>query len=365
MRASIMTGLNTLNYVEDATGEEPRAGEVQVRVRWCSACHSDLHVLDGTTPPAGPTILGHEASGVVHAVGLGVVSVEPGDHVVLSIIGPCGTCAQCIRGVPVACVNSGGRGGVFKDGSTRISHQGEQVTRAVRVGAYAEFTVVPEQSVVKIDRDVPLDLASIVGCSVQTGFGAIKNIAQVRAGESVGVIGLGAVGIAAVQAARIAGAVHIIAIDPLESRRELALKLGATTAFSPEHATVEAIREVAGETMLNAVVDTVTKPVTTNQALRSVGFRGRVVVVGVTPPGQDLGLKAADVVLTQKRVLGCYLGNCVPRLEIPQLIDLWRKGVLDLESMVTNRRPLHELDQAFDDLRVGIGLRTAVEVSPA
>lgn len=365
MRASIMSAPNTLDYVEDARVEDPRAGEVQVRVRWCSACHSDLHVLDGTTPPNGPVILGHEASGIVEAVGPGVQSVQPGDHVVLSIIGPCGTCVQCMRGVPVACVNSGGRGGVFKDGSTRISHQGQQVLRAVRVGAYAEFTVVPEQSVVKIDKDVPLDLASIVGCSVQTGFGAIRNIAEVRAGQSVGVIGLGAVGIAAIQAARIAGAVHIVAIDPLQSRRELALKLGATAAFSPEDATVEAIREVAGETLLDAVVDTVTKPVTTNQALRSVGFRGTVVVVGVTPPGQDLGLTAADVVLTQKRVLGCYLGNCIPRREIPLLIELWRKGVLDLESMVTNRRPLTELDQAFDDLRLGVGLRTAVEVSPA
>lgn len=362
-RASFLTEPHTLTFTEEAVCDDPQSGEVRVRVHWCSACHSDLHVLDADATPPPPVVLGHEASGIVDSVGDGVTSVAPGDHVVLSIIGPCGHCTPCMRGLPVACENSNGRGGTFADGSTRLTFQDKSAFRAVRVGGYSELTVVPEYSVVKIDKDVPLDLASVVGCSVQTGYGAIVNVADTRAGQSVGVIGLGAVGISAVQAARIAGAVQIVAVDPLQSRRELALKLGATIALSPEEATAERVGELTSRYLLDVVVDTVTKPSTTKQAIGMAGSGGTVVVVGVAPAGQSLGIDATDVVLSQKRVVGCYLGNCLPQRDIPLLLDLWRRGLLDLESMVTNRRPLEELTEAFDDLRAGVGLRTAVRVA--
>lgn len=364
-RASLLTAPRTLTFTEEAVCDEPRTGEIQVRVHWCSACHSDLHVLDADVIPPPPVALGHEASGVVEKIGKGVTAVEPGDHVVLSIIGPCGHCTYCMRGLPVACENTSGRGGTFPDGGTRLSFEGDQVFRAVRVGGYSELTVVPEYSVVKIEKDIPLDLASVVGCSVQTGYGAVVNVAGVRAGQSVGVIGLGAVGISAIQAARIAGALQIVAVDPLESRRALALKLGATIALSPEEATAERINELTSRYLLDVVVDTVSRSTTVAQAVEMIGSGGTVVVVGVTPPGSQLGVATGDVVITQKRIVGCYLGNCLPQRDIPTLLSLWRRGLLDLESMVTSRRPLEELSEAFDDLRAGDGLRTAVRVAGA
>ena len=364
MRAAIQTGPGVLTLVDDAEVEAPQPGEVLVRVHWCSVCHSDLHVLDGATPPPGPTILGHEAAGVVEEAGAGVTGLAVGDHVVLSMIGPCGTCEPCLVGAPVACVRAGGRGGIAADGRTRITRHGQQVQRALRVGGFAEMTVVRQEAAVKLPKELPLDLASVLGCSVQTGYGAVANIAGVRPGDSVAVVGLGAVGIAAVQAARIAGAATVIGIDPLESRRELAIRLGATSALPPGDATPDTVREIAGGRLLTTVVDTVTRPATVRQAVRLLGPRGTVVVVGVTPPDQELGVAAAEIVLSQKRIAGCYLGNCVPSRDIATLVRLWRRGLLDLRSMVTGRRPLTELTKAFDDLRDGTGLRTAVSVSP-
>jgi len=363
MRACLMTGVGVLTQVGDTEVEPPRDGEVLVAVRWCSACHSDLYALDGITPTRLPALLGHEAAGVVAAVGTGVDHLVAGDHVVLTMVGPCGTCPYCRRGVPMACQNSFGRGGVAADGGTRIVHGGQQVWRALRVGGFSEYTVVPHKAAVKIPADLPLDLASILGCSVLTGYGAIVNIARVQYGDSVVVVGLGAVGIAAVQAARIAGASHIVGIDPLPGRRELALKVGATKAFTPEAADVDAVREVTGSLLPDVAVDTVTRPATTRQAVQLVRPGGTVVVIGVAPPGQDLGLEALDVVLSQKRIAGCYLGNCVPERDITALVEHWRAGRLDLQSMVTGHRRLDELQQVFDDLRAGTGLRTAVQVS--
>ncbi|MFK0156645.1 alcohol dehydrogenase catalytic domain-containing protein [Streptomyces sp. NPDC090499] len=359
-----MTAPGVLTQVDDAEVEQPRDGEVLVRVRWCSACHSDLHALDGVTPAKVPAILGHEAAGIVEAVGASVDDLAVGDRVVLSMVGPCGECAYCMRGVPMSCPNSFGRGGVAADGGTRIVHGGEQVWRALRVGGFSEYTVVPRKAAVRVPAELPLDLASVLGCSVLTGYGAVVNIAQVQPGDSVAVIGLGAVGIAAIQAARIAGASHIVGVDPLTERRELALKVGATAVFAPEDATADLVRQTVGELLPDVTVDTVTKPVTTQQAVRLVRPGGTVVVIGVTPPGEQLALDAMDVILSQKRLAGCYLGNCVPERDISILVELWRGGKLDLDSMVTGRRSLDELGHAFDDLRAGIGLRTAVEVSP-
>lgn len=360
--ASIMVGPGHLEQVDDLVVEPPGPGEVSVRVHWCSACHSDLHAFDGLTPPPLPSVLGHEAAGVVERVGDGVEDLAVGDRVVLSMIGPCGTCTNCLRGAPIACLRSTGRGGVMADGSTRLSRDGQQVSRALRVGGFSDITVVQQAAAVRLPADIGLDVASILGCSVQTGYGAIVNIADVRPGGTVGVIGLGAVGIATVQMARIAGATHVVGIDPLESRRALAASLGATVTFAPDEATPQTVADAVGTGLLDAVVDTVTRAATTRQAVDLLGHKGVAVLVGVSGPGEPLGVGAADLVLSQKRLAGCYLGDCVPQRDIPVMIDLWRQGQLDLDAMVTSRRPLSELELAFADLREGTGLRTALQV---
>jgi len=364
MRAAVMTARGQLSVVDDVDIEEPGQGEVLVEVRWCSVCHSDLHALDGETLPPLPCVLGHETSGVVRALGPGVDSLAAGDHVVLSMIGPCGRCRQCLRGTPVACTRAGGPGGLTPDGSTRLSRGGERVWRALRVGGFAELAVVRQEAAVRIAPDVPLDLACVLGCAVQTGYGAVSNIAGVRPGDTVGVVGLGAVGVAAVQAARLAGASAVIGIDPLPSRRELAEKLGATVTLAPEEADADAVRAWTGDHLLDAIVDTVSTPATIRQAAGMTGRRGAVVLVGVGSLDRELGVVTADIVMNQKRILGCYLGNCVPNRDIPALVDLWRQGRLDLDAMVTTRRELADLGEAFEDVRRGRGLRTAVAVAP-
>jgi S-(hydroxymethyl)glutathione dehydrogenase / alcohol dehydrogenase len=365
MRAAVMTARGKLSVADDVDIEDPGQGEVLVEVRWCSVCHSDLHALDGETLPPLPCVLGHETSGVVRALGPGADSLAAGDHVVLSMIGPCGRCKECLRGTPVACMRAGGPGGLAPDGSTRLSRGGERVWRALRVGGFAELAVVRQEAAVRIAPDVPLDLACVLGCAVQTGYGAVTNIAGTRPGDNVGVVGLGAVGIAAVQAARLARASAVIGIDPLPARRALAGRLGATLTLAPGEADADAVRTSTGGRLLDVIIDTVSTPTTIRQAAGMTGRRGAIVLVGVGSSDLQLGVATADIVMNQKRILGCYLGNCVPRRDIPALVDLWRQGRLDLDAMVTTRRDLADLGEAFEDIRQGRGLRTAVAVSPA
>lgn len=360
VRAAIMTGPGAIELVDDVEVETPRPGEVVVEFHWCSVCHSDLYALDGVTPPPTPTVLGHEASGVIVDIGTGVEELQVGDHVVTAMIGPCGSCRNCLAGAPMACLRSGGRGGVTRDGSTRLRWRGRRLWRGMRVGGFAERGVLRQEAVVAISPDLPLDLACVLGCAVLTGYGAVTHIAEVAPGDAVVVIGLGAVGIAAVQVARIAGAVAVIGVDPLAERRALAEKLGATTVLAPADATTAAVSDLRGQRRMAAVIDTVSNEQTITCALSMVSPRGVVVALGVTAPTLQVPVPVADLVMQQKRLLGCYLGNCVPRRDIPVLVDLWRGGDLDLGAMVTARRDPNELAAAFDDLRRGSGLRTAV-----
>lgn len=360
-------GTGDLRIVDDVEVEQPQDGEVRVRVAWCGVCHSDLHVLDGHTPVNAPqAVLGHEVAGVVDAVGRGVADLAVGDHVVVSMIGPCGDCDACFLGATAFCERQYGRGGVAADGSTRMARGGDPVVRVMRVGGFVEYTVARQQAVVKIPHDLPLDLAAVIGCSVQTGFGAVVNIAQVRPGDSVVVFGLGGVGLAAVQAARIAGAASILGVDPLPARRELAERLGATATVHPDEADASAAREHAGSLLFRHAIDTVAATPTLRAAASMIGPQGTLVVLGVTPADRAFeGLLTADLVLSQKRVLGCYLGGSIPRRDIPKIVALWQSGLLDLASMVTGHRPLDEIGLAFDDLREGVGLRTVIDVGSA
>ena len=363
-RAALLTAPGQLEIVEDVNVESPQHGEVLVRVEWCGVCHSDLHVLDAETPTdAAYGLLGHEASGIVDAVGSGVVGLAPGDRVVVSMSAPCGDCEACFVGSTSSCQRQYARGGVAADGSTRMSRQGIPVIRVLRVGGFAEYTVVQQESVVRIPDEMPLDLATVLACSGQTGFGAVTNIAEVQPGDSVVVFGLGGVGLSAIQAARIAGASVILGIEPLESRRVLAVKLGATVTRAPDAIAADLGTELAGSQRFRHAIDTVANAATLSAAAGLIGPRGKLVIVGVTPATRPFeGLFTADIVMNQKRILGCYLGGSIPRRDIPKIAELWKKGEFDLESMVTGRRPLTEIAAAFSDLRDGVGLRTAVRM---
>ncbi|WP_164861455.1 alcohol dehydrogenase catalytic domain-containing protein [Microbacterium sp. CPCC 204701] len=361
----MLTGSGSLELVDDVVVDPPQSGEVRVRVEWCGVCHSDLHVLDGDTPSNVPhAILGHEVAGIVDAIGDGVTDLAPGDHVVVSMLGPCGDCEACFSGATAWCERQYGRGGVAADGSTRMTRGGMPVMRITRVGGFVEYTIARQEAVVKVPDELPLDLATVLGCSVQTGFGAVVNIAEVAAGSTVAVFGLGGVGLAAIQAARIAGATTIVGIDPIESRRSLAESLGATSTWDPVQVSVDEARALTGPLLFRSVIDTVSSARTLPTAASLTGPKGTLVILGITESKTPLeGLLTADIVAGQKRVMGCYLGNGIPRRDVPRLVRLWQHGLLDLDSMVTGRRPLDQIDQAFADLRAGIGLRTAVRVS--
>ena len=234
MRAAVLTrGQSPLELFDDVAVTGPLAGQVLVRVSHCGVCHSDLTIIESGIGPM-PIILGHEAAGVVEAVGPGVTSLTPGDHVVLVAIAPCGRCYWCVRGKTTVCEKAMSfMAGTLPDGSTALSHRDGPVYRGLGVGGFAEYVLTTEPGAVRIDPSVPLDLASVIGCAVQTGVGAVLNTAGVEEGATVLVMGLGGVGISVVQGARIAGASRIIASDPLADRRNRALSFGATDVFDP------------------------------------------------------------------------------------------------------------------------------------
>jgi Zn-dependent alcohol dehydrogenase len=360
MRAAVLTeGRSPLELLDDIEVAGPLAGQVLVDVAHCGICHSDLTIIENGYEPF-PVILGHEASGVVAAVGPGVTAVAPGDHVVLVAIAPCGRCYWCVRDKPTSCEKAMTfMSGTLPDGSTALSRGGKPVYRGLGVGGFAEQVLTTESGVVRIDPEVPLDLASIIGCAIQTGVGAVLNTAAVEEGATVLVMGLGGVGLSVVQGARIAGASRIIASDPLPDRRQLALSFGATDVIDPGADDV-----VAASLELTGVGVDYAFDAAGSARLLEAGFLatcsgGTTVSVGAPDATEVLeNLPAILFAITEKRLVGCLYGGGNPHWQIPRLVSLWRRGLLDLEGMITSRRPLEEINGGFDDLRAGRGLRT-------
>jgi Zn-dependent alcohol dehydrogenase len=327
-------------------------------------CHSDLHFVDGSLPCAYPSILGHEASGVVEAVGAGVLDLHEGDKVILTLRPPCGRCYFCVRGQFSICSEYGASTmtGALLDGGTRLSHRGRTVSRAgVFLAAFAEQAVVPANGVVKVDDDTPLDIASVLGCAVQTGVGAVLNTAKVEAGATVLIVGLGGIGISIAQGARIAGASRVIGVDPLESRRQQSLAFGVTDAVAPDDvagAVAEATRGIG----IDYAFDAVGHSAIVDTCVNSIRPGGTAVMVGVPKIDHFVNVHALMFAMSEKKLTGCFLGSSNPHREFPRLLSLWKAGKLDLEGMVTARRPLAEIGDAFGDMKAGTGLRTVLSM---
>lgn len=345
---------------------EPRAGEIKVRVHFCSLCHSDASVKNGVMGPlAAPIILGHEAAGVVESVGPGVHHLAPGDRVAMTPVAPCGTCYYCQRKQPSLCVNSTAiHTNALPDGETGFSQNGAPILRGLGVGGLAQYTIVLATGAVKVPDGIPLDLACVIGCAIQTGTGAVLNTARVEQGATVVVTGLGGVGMAAVQGARIAGASVIIASDPIAERRQLATSLGASHVVDPGKEDLAAVcASLTDGIGMDYAFETAGHAGLIQQCVDLVRAGGDVVCVGSPSIEQDLTLK--NVVLFQalgKNLHGCLLGSCNSPYDIPRMAKLWQGGQLRIEDMVTRRRPLEEINEAFSDLEAGIGLRTVLEI---
>jgi Zn-dependent alcohol dehydrogenase len=349
---------------DDVEIADPRPGQVRVRVTHCGVCHSDLSLADGVFPAATPIVLGHEAAGIVDAVGSDVQGLAAGDHVVLTPLPPCGTCYWCVRGEPGVCVNAQNIAtNTFPDGSTGLSRHGDVVYRGVGLGGFGEYVLTTATGAVRVDPDVPLDVVCVIGCAVQTGVGAALNTARVEPGATVLVMGLGGVGLSIVQGARVAGASRIIVADPVVARRAVAQRFGATDLVDP---TAEDVASRAFELTgigVDYAFDAVGRAALVQAGLAACRNGGTTVAVGAAPMEDAITVApAALFTLSEKKLLGCALGSCNSVREVPRFLALWRAGRLDLEGLITARRPLAEVNQAMDDLRASRGIRTVLQL---
>ena len=336
--------------VEELELDGPGPGELAIRIESAGVCHSDLSVLTGQRPRPLPMALGHEAAGVVSALGVGVDDVHVGDHVVLVFVPSCGVCEYCRSERPALCPVGGaanGRGELI-GGGRRLSDAAGPIQHHLGVSAFAQYAVVDRSSAVVIDDDVPFDVAAVLGCAMLTGFGAVHNTAGVAAGDSVTVIGLGGVGQAAILGAVAAGASPVVAVDPVGHKRDLAIGLGATHACAPQDAADLLADLTGGGTRW--VFEAVGSAAVMEQAFALTGRGGTTVSVGLPAPDAVLHLPALAFVGEAKTLTGSYMGSSVPQRDIPKMVRLWRSGRLPVERLISDVLPLGDINVAFERL---------------
>jgi len=340
--------------------EGPGPGEILVAVRAAGLCHSDLSVIDGSRPRVMPMVLGHEAAGEVLEAGPDVEGLAPGDHVVLTFVPTCGECGPCRAERPALCEPgaAANAAGSLLSGERRWRGDGV-LHHHLGVSAFAEQVVVSAHSAVKVDADLPFEVAALFGCAVLTGVGAVLNAAHVQPGESVVVFGLGGVGLAALLGARYAGADPLVAVDVVADKLERARELGATHAIPGGPQAVEQIREATGGGAMH-VIETVGSAAVLAEAYAATRRGGTTVTVGLPHPEQQLSIPAVSLVTEEKTLRGSYLGSSVPARDIPRLVDLYREGRLPVDRLLTHRLALDELNEGFDRLARGEAVRQAV-----
>ena len=369
-RAAVLRGVNDLK-VEELELDPPQRNEVLVRMVACGLCHSDHHIVSGEVPAPLPMIPGHEGAGVIEAVGDGVDQVKVGDHVLTTFMPACGRCRWCAQGQSFLCDRGAGMlSGLQLDGTYRFhSHAGEDIAQICYLGAFSEHTVVPVDSVVKVPEDVNLESACLIACAVMTGWGAAVRRAQVQSGDVVVVFGIGGLGAAAIQGARLSGASTIIAVDPdpVGHKLKVAEQLGATmvinNASTGSAALVEAVHSVTNG--YGADVAILTPGVNSTQII-SDGYAtirkgGKLVLVGT--PGMmltEMQLPIIDLILSNKAILGCLYGEGNPHADLPRLLDLYRSGLLKVDELVTTRYQLDDIMTGYDDMNAGRNIRGVV-----
>jgi S-(hydroxymethyl)glutathione dehydrogenase/alcohol dehydrogenase len=367
VRAAVLEQPNTPVAVGDIEIRGPRPGEVLVRVAACGVCHSDLSVVDGSFPSPVPIVLGHEAAGVVEEVGAGVTSVAPGDQVVLTPLPACGACYFCTRNQPTLCsvYSASLFSNLLPDGTSPLSRNGELVYRGLATAAWAERAIMPEAGVVKVGSDVPLDVACVIGCAVQTGVGAVLNTAKVEEGATVLVLGAGGIGIAVTQGARLAAASRIIVVDPVLERRDAAIHFGATDVVDPT--TEDVFSKVFALTNgigIDYAFEAAGQAALIEQGIMAARPGGTICCVGAPPIDQGISIPGVvGFTAQEKKLIGCLLGSVHAPRDIPRLLALWQAGRLDLEGMITHRMPLERTEDALELMRNREGLRTVLNVT--
>ncbi len=356
IRAAVTRAFGAPSTIETLTLARPGPGEVQVRVAACAICHSDMAYADGHWGGPLPAVWGHEAAGTVVDVGAGV-DLAVGDRVVVTLARSCGTCDHCRRGQQVACTGSF----VLDERSPLTDESGEPVHQGLRTAAFAEEVVVHGSQVVAVPADLAPTAASLLGCAVISGVGAVANTAAVEPGSSVVVIGCGGVGLNVVQGARLAGAASIVAVDPEAAKLEVAARLGATHLVDPTaEDTAEAVARATGGFMADYVFVAVGAAAAFQQGLAMVGTMGAMVLVGMPASGVTIEIEPGDLAHRSQRILGSKLGNAVVGRDIPALVTSYQAGQLELDALVSGTFALDEIDRAMDEVRQGSALRNVV-----
>ena len=357
-RAAILREIGAPLEIGDIALADIAPNQVRVRIAASGVCHSDLSQATGALPAGAPCVLGHEGAGVIEAVGSEVHHVEVGDHVVIAWTAACRHCWFCSRGEFHLCRNA------IPDSYAMpyaTDADGGPLFTSMGVSSFATATNCLGRAVVPIPRDIPLDVAALVGCGVATGAGAALNTTPVEHGSSIAVLGLGGVGLAALMASVVRGAAQVIAIDPVAARREVAASLGATHLVDPADGdAAKQVRTITGRRGADVVFEAVGRSATIDTAIKATRRGGTTCVVGAAMPGDNLSLSAYDLFMNAKTLVGCQYGSVVPARDFPMLLELWRNGRLPLDRLVTRRVALDEVNDAFADLSTGTGIRTVL-----
>jgi S-(hydroxymethyl)glutathione dehydrogenase/alcohol dehydrogenase len=358
MKAAVLRQPQSPLLIEEVAIGTPGPHEVLILTRACGLCHSDLHFIDGLYPPPLPCIPGHEAAGVVEAVGNEVRTVKPGDHVVTCLSAFCGHCEFCVTGRMALCL--GGDTRRLPGAPSRITAaDGSPIAQMLNLSAFAEAMLIHENACVRIDPEMPLEKAAVIGCAVTTGAGTIFNACKLTPGETVAVVGCGGVGLATVNAARIAGAGRIIAVDPMPEKRALAERLGATDVIDPsEEGAAGRIVDLTGGGVDHAI-EAVGRPASAELAVRSLRRGGTATILGMMPLDQKVGLAALDL-LSGKKLQGALMGANRFPVEIPRLVDFYLRGLLDLDTIVAETIPLEQVNEGFDRMKRGDSARSVI-----
>lgn len=358
MKAAVLHTVNQPLAIEDVILQKPGPREVLIRTKVAGLCHSDLHFMEGLYPHPLPAVLGHESAGVVEQVGADVTYVKPGDHVVTCLSVFCGTCDNCATGRTVICTNTDVK--MLPGQSKRLSWKsGEPMHQFLNLSSFAEQMLVHENAIVKIRRDMPLELAALIGCGVITGYGAVVNTAKVVAGETVAVIGCGGVGMAAINGAAIAGAGRIIAIDTNPAKLQLATKLGATDLVNPKDGDpVEQVKNLTNGGVQHAF-EVLGSKKTAEQAFQMLAVGGTATIVGMVPFGEKIELHGFDF-LRERKIQGSSMGSNHFRVDMPRLIDFYMRGKLHLEDWISAKLKLSEINEGFANMKAGKTLRSVV-----
>jgi S-(hydroxymethyl)glutathione dehydrogenase/alcohol dehydrogenase len=358
-------GTNSGWTVEEIELDSPKRDDVLIKLAASGLCHSDAHLDTGDIPlPFAPVLGGHEGAGVVEEVGPGVHGLQVGDHVVTTFPPSCGTCRWCSAGVGYLCdVGAGVLGGTAPDGTNRIHARGKPVGAMSFLGTFAPYMVAPVSGVIKIEKDIPLEKAALIGCGVPTGWGSSVYAADTQVGDTVVVVGTGGVGVHAVQGARMAGAATIVAVDPVPFKRETAEHLGATHSTAAFDEATDLVRELTNGVMADRVI--LTAGVGYGNLVGPCAFLtrkgGTLVVTSAAPALQgQIDLNLLDFVMSGKRLQGSLYGCCNARVDVPKLLDHYRRGELHLDELVTRTYDLEDINQGFADMDAGRNIRGVV-----